>query len=95
MTYSAFFNNQSLSTKETNYNLDKPTHKSIINNTHTSINSRIKRIIDIVGALIGLSLTALIFMPIAIAIKIDNPGAIFYSQIRCGHRGKQFRIWKF
>ena len=94
MTYSAFLNNQSLSTKETNYHLDKLTNKSI-NNTHTSVNSSIKRIIDIIGGLIGLAITALIFIPIAIAIKIDNPGTIFYSQIRCGHRGKQFRIWKF
>lgn len=61
---------------------------------HSSYNI-IKRIIDIVGSLVGLLITALIFFPIAIAIKLDSPGPVLYSQIRCGLRGKQFRIWKF
>jgi lipopolysaccharide/colanic/teichoic acid biosynthesis glycosyltransferase len=40
-------------------------------------------------------ITTIIAIPIAIAIKLDNPGPIFYSQIRCGVRGKTFRVWKF
>lgn len=51
--------------------------------------------IDIIGALIGLVITAIVTIPIAIATQLDNPGPIFYSQIRCGYRGKTFRIWKF
>ncbi|WP_083602405.1 sugar transferase [Hydrococcus rivularis] len=62
---------------------------------HPSVNSRIKRLFDILGALAGLAITAVIFIPIAIAIQLDNPGPIFYSQIRCGYMGKPFRIWKF
>jgi lipopolysaccharide/colanic/teichoic acid biosynthesis glycosyltransferase len=62
---------------------------------HPSINSRIKRLFDILGALIGLAITAILFIPLAIAIQLDNPGPIFYSQIRCGYMGKPFRIWKF
>jgi lipopolysaccharide/colanic/teichoic acid biosynthesis glycosyltransferase len=34
-------------------------------------------------------------LPMAIAIQLDNPGPIFYSQIRCGLYGRTFRIWKF
>ena len=34
-------------------------------------------------------------IPIAIATLLDNPGPIFYSQIRCGYKGKTFHIWKF
>lgn len=64
-------------------------------NLHASVTSGGKRAIDIVGATVGLILTALIAIPIVIAIYLDNPGPIFYSQTRCGLRGKQFRIWKF
>ncbi len=62
---------------------------------HPSVKSLLKRGLDILGALVGLAFTAIIFVPIAIAIQIDNPGPILYSQVRCGHRGRTFRIWKF
>ncbi|MBW4641964.1 MAG: sugar transferase [Goleter apudmare HA4340-LM2] len=62
---------------------------------HPSVQSKMKRIIDILGACVGLGITALIIIPIAIAIYINDPGPIFYSQIRCGLNGRLFRIWKF
>lgn len=62
---------------------------------HPAVNSILKRSFDIVGAIAGLLITAILFIPIAVAIQIDNPGPIFYSQIRCGNHGKTFRIWKF
>jgi exopolysaccharide biosynthesis polyprenyl glycosylphosphotransferase len=63
--------------------------------THPSITCRTKRIIDITGSLVGLLITAIIFIPIAIAIKIDSPGSILFNQTRCGWMGKRFKIWKF
>ena len=63
--------------------------------THPSISSLVKRLMDIVGALVGLTLTAVILVPVAIAIKLDSPGPIFFSQTRCGWLGKKFQIWKF
>ena len=63
--------------------------------THPSQTSILKRLVDIVGAIVGLIITAAIAIPIAVVTLIDNPGPIFYSQIRCGHNGKAFRIWKF
>ncbi|MFP4100589.1 anti-sigma factor antagonist [Coleofasciculus sp.] len=63
--------------------------------THPSTRSGIKRGLDIIGAIVGLGITALLFIPIAIAIKLDSPGPIFFSQIRKGWMGKEFRIWKF
>jgi lipopolysaccharide/colanic/teichoic acid biosynthesis glycosyltransferase len=63
--------------------------------SHHSAFSKTKRLIDIVGAIAGLILTAIIFIPIAVAIALDSPGPIFYSQIRCGLQGNCFRIWKF
>ncbi|ASC70867.1 sugar transferase [Halomicronema hongdechloris C2206] len=62
---------------------------------HPSVTSSWKRLIDVVGALVGLVLTTIIAIPIVIAIQFDNPGSILYSQVRCGHQGKTFRIWKF
>ena len=62
---------------------------------HSSVTSTTKRLVDIVGSLLGLSLMLVLIFPIAVAIQIDNPGPIFYSQTRCGYRGRRFRIWKF
>ena len=62
---------------------------------HPSVFSKTKRFIDLVGALVGLLITGIISIPIALAMQLDEPGAIFYSQIRCGVDGKPFRIWKF
>jgi exopolysaccharide biosynthesis polyprenyl glycosylphosphotransferase len=62
---------------------------------HPSVSSKVKRLLDVVGAMVGLFMTALLAMPIAIAIQLDSPGPVFYNQIRCGLNGKTFRIWKF
>lgn len=63
--------------------------------THPSVTSKAKRLMDIVGSLVGLGITALLFVPIAIAIQLDNPGPILFSQVRCSWMGRRFRIWKF
>jgi lipopolysaccharide/colanic/teichoic acid biosynthesis glycosyltransferase len=48
-----------------------------------------------VGSLIGLLILGIVFVPIALAIKLDSPGAIFYCQKRYGLLGRPFRIYKF
>lgn len=63
--------------------------------THPCVKSRMKRIIDIVGSLVGLVITVCLLIPIGIAISINDPGPIFFRQIRCGWMGKRFYIWKF
>jgi anti-anti-sigma factor len=63
--------------------------------THPSVTSSAKRAMDILGAVIGLGLTAVVAVPIAIAIKLDDGGPIFFSQTRCSLMGRRFRIWKF
>ncbi|MCJ8283409.1 MAG: sugar transferase [Rivularia sp. ALOHA_DT_140] len=76
--------------------INPPEYLSLFDqSTHPSQVSIVKRFIDIVGSIVGLIITAAIAIPIAIITFIDNPGSIFYSQIRCGHNGKTFRIWKF
>jgi anti-anti-sigma factor len=63
--------------------------------THPSVTNWMKRFIDIIGALVGLVITAFLLIPIAIAIQLDDPGPVLFRQIRCGWMGKQFFIWKF
>ena len=62
---------------------------------HPSVTSRAKRMLDILGAIVGLAITGIIALPIAIAMQFDDPGNLFYSQTRCGLEGKPFKIWKF
>jgi anti-anti-sigma factor len=71
------------------------TSATLIPETHPSVKSLTKRVIDIVGALVGLGITAIVFIPIALAIKIDSPGPIFFKQERCGWLGRRFKIIKF
>ncbi len=62
---------------------------------HISTRSLIKRIIDIVGAVVGLALLSILYLPVALIIRLDSAGPILYSQERFGLQGKTFRIWKF
>lgn len=55
----------------------------------------IKRIIDILGALVGLILLSPVFIITAIAIKLDSKGPVFFAQNRCGKDGKIFKMLKF
>ncbi|MEM9216281.1 MAG: sugar transferase [Cyanobacteria bacterium P01_F01_bin.150] len=62
---------------------------------HASVLCPFKRLLDVLGALVGLMMLAIMFVPIAIAIKLDSQGSILYRQTRCGFRGKTFTIRKF
>ena len=55
----------------------------------------VKRAMDQVGAAVGLVLTSPLFAAIAIAIKRDSPGPVFFTQERVGQGGRRFRIYKF
>ncbi|MDB9515741.1 sugar transferase [Roseofilum reptotaenium CS-1145] len=62
---------------------------------HPSVHSPLKRLIDILGALVGLLLLSIIFIPVSIAIKLDSPGPILFTQKRYGLSGKPFTLYKF
>ena len=51
--------------------------------------------IDILGALVGLLITAVTYVFVGIAIKLDSPGPILFSQVRIGKNGRRFKIYKF
>lgn len=55
----------------------------------------IKRTIDIIGAIVGLIITAVISIFIIPAIKLDSPGPIFFTQERVGTHGRIFKLYKF
>lgn len=73
-----------------------PTFQSSRNRMyHRSTVSMIKRLLDVVGSIIGVAILALVFIPVVVAIMLDNPGPIFYKQMRCGLNGRPFQIRKF
>ncbi len=54
-----------------------------------------KRAVDLLGSGAGLVLLAPLFIIVAVLIKIDSPGPVFFRQIRVGKHGRHFRIFKF
>lgn len=54
-----------------------------------------KRVLDIIGALVGCILTILCSIFIVPAIIIESPGPILFSQTRVGKNGRRFKIYKF
>ena len=55
----------------------------------------LKRLMDIVGGLVGALITLLLIPPIGLAIWLSDPGPIFFRQTRVGENGKKFQIYKF
>lgn len=55
----------------------------------------IKRLLDILGGMVGIVLTGIVTIFLGPAIYIASPGPIFFSQTRIGRNGKKFKIYKF
>ena len=55
----------------------------------------LRRAFDIVVALTGIICFLPILIPVVLAIRLDSPGPIFYSQNRLGQNGRIFRLYKF
>jgi lipopolysaccharide/colanic/teichoic acid biosynthesis glycosyltransferase len=54
-----------------------------------------KRAVDLVLSGIGLIILSPVFLFLAVAIKWESPGPVFYRGVRVGRHGKPFRIYKF
>ncbi|MDJ0753043.1 MAG: sugar transferase [Ardenticatenaceae bacterium] len=63
--------------------------------TISGLNYILKRAIDLTGSLVGLVFTAILWPFIAVAIKLDSPGPIVFSQERIGQEGQPFTLYKF
>lgn len=57
--------------------------------------SRVKRLLDIVCAALGLLVLTVPLLIVMLTIYIDNPGPVFFSQYRVGRGGRNFRMFKF
>jgi len=61
----------------------------------TRSSARFKRAFDVLGASLGLLAVSPLMIAIAIAIKLDSRGPVFFRQLRVGRHGKRFQMLKF
>ena len=55
----------------------------------------LKRLVDIIGGLVGCLITGIIFVIFGPIIYLQSPGPIFFTQTRVGRNGRKFKIYKF
>ena len=54
-----------------------------------------KRMLDIVGSLVGMAILGIATVFVAPAIKLESPGPVFFGQTRIGKNGRRFTFYKF
>ena len=59
------------------------------------LTSKVKRILDVVVSFVGMIILGLMFPILAVAIKVDGPGPIFYRRKRLGINSRPFAMNKF
>jgi len=64
-------------------------------NSMTGAERFAKRLLDIIGGLLGCLVTGILYLFIAPRIKKESPGPVFFSQTRIGQNGKPFQFYKF
>lgn len=72
-----------------------PVLRHSISPLHKRWNKIMKRVLDLLISVPFLIVSPLVFIPIAIAIKISSPGPVFFKQKRTGIRGSEFMCYKF
>jgi exopolysaccharide biosynthesis polyprenyl glycosylphosphotransferase len=61
----------------------------------SGIDFKLKRMVDFCFAVLLILLASPIYLTIALLIKLDSPGPIFYRQTRIGLHNRPFKVWKF
>jgi sugar transferase (PEP-CTERM system associated) len=61
----------------------------------TTLKMSIKRTLDVILSVVGIFITLPLFPIIAMLIKIDSPGRVFFRQVRVGEKEKKFVLYKF
>ena len=61
----------------------------------TGFNLTIKRLVDVVAALLMLLITTPIWAIVPVLIRLDSPGPVFFNQVRIGRKGEPFVVHKF
>jgi len=75
--------------------LDKIPIVTLAEPAPSSLGLVVKRTLDVVGAAVALILSGPLFLIIAIAVKLESRGPVFFSQERVGLGRRKFRMWKF
>jgi exopolysaccharide biosynthesis polyprenyl glycosylphosphotransferase len=68
---------------------------SIKESSLTGLNRASKRVFDLIAATLMMILSAPLWGLVALAIKLDSPGPVFFRQARAGRDGKPFTVFKF
>lgn len=75
---------------------DFPQNNNIVRSYDNKLYLVAKRVMDILGALLGIVLLSPLFIIVSIVIKIEDPkGKILFAQERCGKDNKKFYMYKF
>lgn len=72
-----------------------PVLSTLRNPLKSTVNSAVKRTFDIVVSSVFLLFYPLVYIPVAIGIKITSPGPVYFRQERTGYMGKSFKCLKF
>lgn len=72
-----------------------PVLTPLSNPLNKRVNQIFKRTFDLVFSSAFLLISPLIFIPVAIAVKLSSPGPVFFKQKRTGYRGREFTCLKF
>lgn len=86
------------SIKEKNQFVERIGNYTVLTTSINSVSASqliLKRLLDIVGGLVGCLITGILFIFLAPAIYIQSPGPIFFKQERVGKNGKKFKMYKF
>ena len=70
-------------------------HRPWLEDARRGVYPAAKRALDVAGAAVGLVLLTPLLLIVAILIRIESPGPVFFAQTRIGRRGNPFRCWKF
>lgn len=72
-----------------------PVLTPLVNPLNRPFNRIIKRVFDFLFSSVALLCSPILFIPIAIAVKLSSPGPVFFKQKRTGYRGREFYCLKF
>ena len=77
------------------YNMNNVVSTDIVDNEKVSLYSITKKIMDLVLSFIGLILLIPVFLILAILVKLDSKGPVFYAHTRKGKNRNDIKIYKF
>lgn len=72
-----------------------PVLTPLVNPLGRPVNRLIKRSFDLLFSSVALILSPIVFIPVAIAVKVSSPGPVFFKQKRTGYKGREFNCLKF